>query len=346
MDSINIPLTKLSDCGGCGGKIGAGTLSSLLNSVSSVSDPNLLVGFDKNDDASVYQISPELALVQTLDFFPPIHDNPFIYGQIAAANALSDVYAMGAEPKTAQNILCVPKKMHPSVLQEILQGGLKKVHEAGAILTGGHSIYDEIPKYGLSVTGFIHPQKVLSNAGAQPGDVLFLTKPIGVGVLTTAQKGDLLSEKSANKLVDLMTTLNKSARDIMINFQVHACTDITGFGLLGHALEMAKSSDVQIELAIKQVDFIPEALEFAEMGMIPRVAYENRAFCEKSIQIGSTQRKEVDLLYDPQTSGGLLISVDKKDADGLEKALKGMVPSTQRIGVVVAYQGKKRIFLH
>ena len=264
-----IKLTKLAKCAGCGAKVGAGILAQLLGDIRVHSDPNLLVGFDKSDDASVYKVSDELALVQTVDFFPPIADDPYVFGQIAATNALSDVYAMGGEPKLCLNIMAVPESMPKETVHEILRGGYDKVYEAGALITGGHSIYDDEPKYGLAVTGFIHPDRILTNSGAKPGDVLFLTKPLGIGIFTTAQKAELLSEDGKQLAQRLMTTLNKSARDAMVPFRVHACTDVTGFSFLGHASEMAAGSDVQLRIDTAAIDLIPEALDFARMGILP-----------------------------------------------------------------------------
>ena len=230
----DVKLTKLAKCAGCGAKVGAGVLAKLLEGISVHEDPNLLVGFDKSDDASVYKITDDLAIVQTLDFFPPIADDPYLFGQIAATNALSDVYAMGGEPKLALNIMCIPKDMPRDAVHALLRGGYEKVFEAGALITGGHSIFDDEPKYGLSVTGFVHPDRILTNSGAKEGDVLLLTKPLGIGVLTTAQRAELLSDEGKALAYRLMTTLNKSARDCMVKYRVHACTDVTGFGLLGH----------------------------------------------------------------------------------------------------------------
>ena len=276
-------LTKLAKCAGCGAKVGAGILAQLLGDIRVHSDPNLLVGFDKSDDASVYKVSDELALVQTVDFFPPIADDPYVFGQIAATNALSDVYAMVGEPKLCLNIMAVPESMPKQTVHEILRGGYDKVYEAGALITGGHSIYDDEPKYGLAVTGFIHPDRILTNSGAKPGDVLFLTKPLGIGILTTAQKAELLSEDGKQLAQRLMTTLNKSARDAMVPFRVHACTDVTGFSFLGHASEMAAGSDVQLRIDTAAIDLIPEALDFARMGILPAGMYRNRTFAEPMV---------------------------------------------------------------
>jgi selenide,water dikinase len=341
----DVKLTKLAKCAGCGAKVGAGTLAKLLGDMKVLHDPNLLVGFDKSDDASVYKLTDDIAIVQTVDFFPPICDDPYTFGAIAATNALSDVYAMGGEPKLALNIMAVPKDMPPETVHEILRGGYEKAYEAGTIITGGHSILDEEPKYGLAVTGFAHPEKVLTNSGAKPGDVLLFTKPIGIGILTTSAKVGMVSKESMDLALKLMTTLNKSARDIMAKYRVHACTDVTGFGLLGHGLEMAQGSGVEIHLDVDQIDLIPEALELANIGMLPEGMYRNRAFAEDSVDAGEVEVARQDMLYDPQTAGGLLIAADPADAQSLFNELKPSVPSAQIIGKVKEYRGGKRIFL-
>ncbi len=340
-----IKLTKLASCAGCGAKVGAGVLAQLLDGIKVHSDANLLVGFDKSDDASVYKISDDLALVQTVDFFPPIADDPYTFGAIAATNALSDVYAMGGEPKLALNIMAVPEGMPKEAVHEMLRGGYDKVYEAGALITGGHSILDPEPKYGLAVTGFVRPDKMLTNSGAKPGDVLLFTKPIGIGILTTAAKAEMLTPELEKRMTGLMMTLNKAARDVMVKYNVHACTDVTGFGMLGHLSEMATGSDVEITLHVDGVDLIPEAYEFAQMGLLPAGMYRNRNFAEKYVDAGETELAKQDMLYDPQTSGGLLIAVDPADADALFAELKGAVPSAQRIGTVSEYRGGARIFL-
>lgn len=341
----DIKLTKLAKCAGCGAKVGAGVLAKLLDGIRVHRDPNLLVGFDKSDDASVYRVSDDLALVQTVDFFPPIDDDPYIFGQIAATNALSDVYAMGGEPKLALNIMAVPEKLPKEAVHALLRGGYDKVYEAGAIITGGHSILDDEPKYGLAVTGFVHPQKLLTNSGAQAGDVLFLTKPLGIGILTTAAKAELTDEATNVRIKRLMTTLNKGARDVMVRYRTHACTDVTGFGLLGHSLELAQGSDMELALDTAAFSFLPGAEEFAEMGILPAGMYRNRSFGEASVAAGDVPLAVQDMLYDPQTSGGLLIAVHPDDADALEAELRTAVPAAQRIGVVREYRGGKRIFL-
>ena len=340
-----IKLTKLAKCAGCGAKVGAGILVQLLGDIRVRQDENLLVGFDKSDDASVYKVSDELALVQTVDFFPPIADNPYTFGQIAATNALSDVYAMGGEPKLCLNIMAVPESMPKEAVHDILRGGYDKVYEAGALITGGHSIYDDEPKYGLAVTGFVHPDKVLTNSGAKPGDALFLTKPLGIGILTTAEKADLLSENGKAFAVRLMTTLNKGARDVMVKYRVHACTDVTGFSLMGHGLEMAQGSDTELHIDTAQVDFLPRVVDFADMGILPAGMYRNRNFAEEFVDAGEVPLAVQDALYDPQTSGGLLIAVHPVDAEAMYAELKDAVPSAQRIGTVEPYRGGKRIFL-
>ena len=340
-----VKLTKLAQCAGCGAKVGAGTLAQLLEGLKVHRDPNLLVGFDKSDDASVYKVSDDLALVQTVDFFPPIADDPYLFGQIAATNALSDVYAMGGEPRLALNLMCVPEDMPREAVHAMLRGGYDKVYEAGCLITGGHSIFDREPKYGLSVTGFVHPDHILTNSGAQPGDVLLLTKPLGIGVLTTANKAELASPEAMERAYGLMTTLNKAARDAMVRYRVHACTDVTGFGLMGHLLEMAQGSDVEAHLSVGDIDLIPEALELAKMGLLPEGMYRNRTFAEPWVEVGDTPLHCQDLLFDPQTAGGLLMAVHPGDAQALYRELEGAVPSAQRIGRVEEYRGGKRIFL-
>ena len=303
MEKETVKLTKLSKCAGCGAKVGAGVLAQLLQDIKVHSDPNLLVGFDHSDDASVYKISDELALVQTVDFFPPIADDPYLFGQIAATNALSDVYAMGGEPKLCLNIMAVPEKMPMDAVHDILRGGYDKVYEAGALITGGHSIHDDEPKYGLAVTGFVHPDRVLTNSGAKPGDMLFLTKPLGIGILSTAAKADMVSEEGQRRMFELMTIYTEA------------------------------------------LDLIPEARELAKYGLIPAGAYRNRTFAEKAVELTGIELCVQDMLFDPQTSGGLLIACASVDADRMYEELKKTVPSAQRIGTVQAYEGGKRIFL-
>ena len=330
-----VKLTKLASCAGCGAKVGAGTLCNLLAGFQTHYDANLLVGYDKSDDASVYKVSDELAIVQTTDFFPPIVDDPFMYGQIAATNALSDVYAMGGEPKLALNIMCIPEKMDKATVQEILRGGYAKAYEAGAIITGGHTIHGAEPIYGLAVTGFVQPENVWTNSGAQPGDVLLLTKPLGVGILTTAAKAGLVEQELLDKLYVQMSTLNKYAHDVLVNYSVHACTDVTGFALLGHSLEMAQGSGVTVHLKAQDVPYHEEAYEMADMGFIPAGAYRNRDFAEAGVRVvGEVARALQDIFYDPQTSGGLLCAVPAAEAEACLAELRAVAPSTRIIGYV------------
>ncbi len=341
----NIKLTKLASCAGCGAKVGAGVLAQLLSDIKVVKDERLLVGFDKSDDASVYKINDDTAIVQTVDFFPPIADDPYIFGQIAAVNAMSDIYAMGGEPKLALNIMAVPKSMDKEHVHEILRGGYDKAYEAGVIITGGHSIFDEEPKYGLAVTGFINPDKVITNSCAKVGDVLFLTKPIGIGILTTGMKAEIVSEESEKLAYSIMTTLNKSARNVMIKYKIHACTDVTGFSLMGHLLEMVQGSEVNAEIHTADIDLIEEAKSLAKMGVLPEGLYRNRSYAESYVDEGNTELYIQDMLFDPQTAGGLLIAVDEADADRFYEELKTAVPSAQRIGVITPKTDGKRIKL-
>ena len=303
-------------------------------------DENLLVGFDSSDYAAVYKVREDLAIVQTVDFFPPMVDDPYVFGQIAATNSLSDVYAMGSTPATAMNLICFPSCLPVSIMGEILAGGYAKVQEAGAIIAGGHTIEDEEPKYGLCVTGFIHPKDVLTNAGCQVGDALVLTKSLGTGILSTGGKADLLTDGEYKRMVELMTTLNKSARDAMVKYHVHACTDVTGFGLLGHSYEMAQGSGVELELNVDAIDLIPEALEFANMGLLPAGMYRNRSFAEPGVDVGAIELCKQDLLYDPQTAGGLLISLPEHKAPELLRQLEEFTGDARLVGYVKPFDGK------
>lgn len=282
------------------------------------------MGLETSDDAGVYQLTPDLALVQTVDFFTPIVDDPFTFGQIAVANALSDVYAMGGRPLTAMNLVAFPvKTLASSVLKDILLGGLSKMEEAEVTLVGGHTVDDPEIKYGLSVTGLVHPKKILSNAKAIPGDLLVLTKPIGTGIIATALKGRMASEKAVRQMVESMTALNRKASEKMQALGAHACTDITGFGLIGHGLEMAKASHVGLRIWANKVPVFPEAMEYARIGLIPAGAYSNRQFFSCRMDVRSSVSVVLgDLFYDPQTSGGLLISLPLREAEELVGALR------------------------
>lgn len=317
-----IHLTKLAPNCGCAAKVGPGTLTGVLCGLPKFQDPNLLVGTETSDDAAVYKISDELAMIQTLDFFTPVADDPYDFGQIAAANALSDIYAMGGEPKTALNIVAFPKNMDTAILGEILKGGADKVMEAGAVLAGGHTIQDDTPKYGLSVTGFVHPDKFWKNFGAQTGDRLILTKPLGTGIVNTAIKADLVSERAREAALRSMKTLNKSARDVLKKHTVHACTDVTGFGLGGHGTEMAEGSNKTLVLETKLLPILPDVEEYASMGLIPGGAYRNREYAEKAGYISTAELWREDLVFDPQTSGGLLAAVPAEETEEILQELK------------------------
>jgi len=283
----------------------------------------------------VYRISDDLALIQTVDFFTPIVDDPYWFGQIAAANALSDVYAMGGTPKTAMNLAAFPAKtMDLSILRQIIQGGVDKLKEAEVVLIGGHSIEDKEIKYGLSVTGVVHPERVLAKKNLRRGDCLVLTKPLGTGIVNTAIKADLVSEHLLEKVTRLMAELNRDAARIMADFDISACTDVTGFGLLGHLAEMVNGSGCSARIDSGQTPVISEALEFAAMGLIPAGAYKNREFREQMIIFAEqVPRTLQDLLYDPQTSGGLLISVSEVHCAALVSALKdGGIDDAAQIG--------------
>lgn len=278
-------------------------------------------------------------MVQTIDFFPPVVDDPYAFGQIAAANALSDVYAMGAKPVLAMNLLCYPTCLSKEDVQAILTGGASKVAEAGAVLAGGHTIQDPEPKYGLCVSGFVNPKKVLTNSGAKPGDQLILTKPLGIGVMTTAAKADLITPEEFAPAVESMATLNKTAGEIIANFTIHSCTDVTGFGLLGHAYEMADASSVSFRMDSSTIPVLPKALELADMGILPAGAYSNMGYVKKWVSCQkAVPRALFDLLADPQTSGGLLAAVPKNEAKELIKQLQDAIPWARIIGEVTDHQ--------
>ncbi len=300
-------------------------------------DDNLIVGLETSDDAAVYKINDETAIIQTLDFFTPVVDDPYTFGQIAAANSLSDVYAMGGEPRLALNIVCFPDCLEPRVLGEILRGGADKVIEAGAILVGGHTVSDDEPKYGLSVTGFVHPDKVLANCSAKAGDLLVLTKPIGLGIINTAIKADFASPQVYEKAVKVMTTLNKYGKEAIDRAGgVSSLTDITGFGLLGHVLEMAEGSGVTIKLKSSDIPLIDGAIEYANMGLVPAGSYANKKHIGDKVHfVNEIPQYMKDILYDPQTSGGLLISIKKENVAILLKELENNPVEYAIIGEVL-----------
>ena len=298
-------------------------------------DPNLLVGFDESDDAAVYRVGDDIAMVQTVDFFPPVVDDPYTFGQIAAANALSDVYAMGGVPKLAMNLLAFPSCLPLEAVGEILAGGASKVAEAGAVIAGGHSIEDPEPKYGLCVTGLVHPDRVLTNSGANMGDILVLTKPLGTGILTTAAKAELLEEGDYREMVAVMTALNRAAAEAAVPLRPNACTDITGFGLMGHAKELAEGSGLTVELWPSRVPILPKALELAQDGIIPAGAYRNLDFAGPEVETAGEFPQEVlDCLYDPQTAGGLLVSIPEDRAEELLRRLADSGVSAAAVGAV------------
>lgn len=309
-------------------------------------DSRLLVGLESSDDAAIYQIDANRALIQTLDFFTPVIDDPYTFGQIAAANSLSDVYAMGGEPLTAMNIVCFPNCLPPEVLGEIMRGGADKIYESGAVLVGGHSVDDDEPKYGLSVTGVVSPVEVRANSHAKSGDVLILTKPLGLGIINTAIKADFTSEETIKKAVFIMSYLNKDARDAMQEVGVNGCTDITGFGLLGHAYEMASASEVSLEINAHKVPIIEEAIELGEMGMVPTGTYGNKEYVDDHIHwMQETSDIMKDLLCDPQTSGGLLISVPEEKAPLLLSKLEDRSKTAYAAIGRVLPRGEKEIIV-
>ncbi|WP_312649080.1 selenide, water dikinase SelD [Aminipila sp.] len=340
----NVKLTQLSKSAGCAAKLEPGVLSRILDKLPKIADENLIVGTETSDDAAVYKISEEIALVQTLDFFPPMVDDPYIFGQIAAANALSDIYAMGGNPITALNIVAYPSCLGEEVLGEILRGGADKVREAGASIAGGHSINDEEPKYGLSVTGIVNPKKILRNYGAQPGDVLILTKPLGCGLINTAVKAGMASFDASKEAIMSMTALNKKAKEVFGQFNIHSCTDVTGFGLAGHALEMASASGVSFEIDTKRLPVFFEALNYARMGLVPEGTYRNHKFVSSKVEFGFISEEYKDLVCDPQTSGGLLVSVEKEHSEDIIKNLHQAMPDV-KLGIIGKVFDKKEKYI-
>lgn len=306
-------------------------------------DENVLVGIEGFEDAGVYKVTDEIALVQTVDFFTPVVDDPYWFGQIAAANALSDIYAMGATPKTALNLVCFsPKKFDISILKSIIRGGADKIREAGVSLLGGHSVDDDEIKYGLSVTGIVHPGKVILNEGARPWDVLVLTKPLGTGIMNTAIKGRLLDYDAAMGLAKVMATLNRAAAEAMLSVNVHACTDVTGFGLAGHLKEMIRDS-LGVELHAEELPYFQESVEFAASGIVPGGLYRNRDFYSEHV-ITSRSDFFFDIIFDPQTSGGLLIALDPSDRAKFEETAVRLGVDYRIIGTFLA-EPKGKILL-
>jgi len=309
----------------------------VLRALPRISNPNVLIGYDTADDAGVYRLSADLALVQTVDFFTPIVDDPFTFGAIAAANALSDVYAMGGRPISALSIVAFPANGDPEILEAILTGGLEKMREAGCAVLGGHSVADPEIKFGYAVTGAIHPDRIKANAGARPGDALVFTKALGTGVIGTALKRGIARPESVEAATASMLTLNRAACETMLRFDVHGCTDITGFGLIGHAREMAVASGLTLEIDTAAVPVLPGALDAVRAGAIPGGLKNNVEFASCAVEAAaSLDPALLELLYDPQTSGGLLISLSEADAAALVEAL----PGAARIGQVRARDNK------
>lgn len=338
-------LTELSRTSGWAAKIGPETLSKILGKLPKMEDKNLIVGIETSDDAAVYKMNDETAIIQTLDFFTPVVDDPYTFGQIAAANSLSDVYAMGGKPTVALNIVCFPSCLHIDVLGEILKGGADKVIESGAVVIGGHTVDDNEPKYGLSVMGIVHPDKVLKNYGSKPGDVVIITKPLGTGIINTAIKGEIASKEAYDKAVKVMCTLNKYAGEIIVNYKITACTDITGFGLMGHAYEMASASKVTLKLSMDKIPYIEEAREYAQIGLVPAGSYNNRNYIDGKFEFNDTPEWMKDILFDPQTSGGLLITCSREESEKIMCELSNLELQSSVIGEAIPQQGEKYIIV-
>lgn len=339
-----VRLTTLSHKGGCGCKIGPADLMQVLKELPVTEPhPDLLVGLETSDDAGVFRLNDEMALVQTVDFFTPIVDDPYAFGQVAAANALSDVYAMGGKPLTVLNIVAFPiSTLDKSILADILRGAADKVREAGATLLGGHSIDDPEPKFGLAVTGLVHPERVQKNAGAQVGDRLIITKPIGVGIMTTALKNQKLTDAEIDRVTQVMTTLNKTAAEVMADYRVHGCTDVTGFGLMGHAMEMAKGSGVGLRIDSERVPFLGRVRELAEQGTVPGGTKNNFKHVQDHVKFDDRLDEIARwMLCDATTSGGLLIAVHPEDEVSLLDSLIQAGVEAAVIGEAVAeHQGE------
>jgi selenide,water dikinase len=330
-------LTDRAKAAGCAGKLGPADLAGILSGLELPTHPDLLVGTGTSDDAGVFRIAPDLALVQTVDFFPPIVDDPFEFGAVAAANALSDVYAMGGEPRTALNIACFPQSGVPrAVLQDILRGALAKAAEAGVFVLGGHTVADEEIKFGMAVTGFIHPDRILRNVGARPGDVLVLTKPLGTGIVVTAAKRGAGTPAEHAAALASMTTLNAAASRVLRDFAVHACTDVTGFGLMGHGYEMAHGSGVRLVLDADRLPLLPGARALAGAGMTAGCR-RNREWLADKVEVASTLPADlIEVAFDPQTSGGLLAAVAPAEAVRAVDALAAAGVAATTVGVAEA----------
>jgi len=341
--SDEIQLTALASCAGCAAKMAPGLLSQVLQPLSQVSHPDLLIGLHTSDDAAVYRIAPDRALVQTIDFFPPVVDDPYDYGRIAAANSMSDVFAMGGDVVLALNVAAWPAEVDPAHFERVLAGGWAMVTQAGGVIAGGHTVMDDEPKYGLSVTGFVHPDRVLTKGGAQPGDRLMLTKPIGAGVITTAHKNGVADRPTIQAAIDSMTTLNRAASRVALAAGAHACTDVTGYGLMGHAYEMAERSGARLVINAGQVPLLPGARALAEAGQLPGGYHRNRGHYGE-ISPGARVSDDLDttlatLIYNPETSGGLLMAIAPAALDRFHRACDEHQVRAWEIGVVEAGEG-------
>ncbi len=338
-----IDLLKLVDQGGCSAKLPAGELKKALDGLPKITHKNLLVDIETHDDGGVYKINDEYALIQTTDFFPPVCSDPYDFGQVAAANALSDVYAMGGQVITAMNLVMFPADQPLEALKEILRGGQNKVAEAGGVIMGGHTITDDIPKFGLAVTGWVHPDKIVTNAAARAGDVLILTKPIGTGVIVSAWKNGLIDESVYRTAINSMKQLNKDAAIIMDEYAVKCATDITGFGLIGHALKMAEGSGVSVRLDAQKVPVFNEVMDLIDMGVIPGASFRNKEFAEEHCEFDQEiSYNHKMLLFDAQTSGGLFMCApNNKAAKMVEKLRQAGYPATTVVGEVVEKEGKE-----
>ena len=333
----DIKMSKLASCGGCGAKVGAGMLSQILQGIPTVKDENLLVGYDTSDDAAVYKVSDDLAIVQTLDFFPPIVDDPYMFGQIAAANAISDIYAMGATPKIALNIMTVTPQMPKEMIHEVLRGGYEKAYEAGVIIAGGHTINDQEPKYGLSVTGLVDPHRMYTNDTGMPGDKLVLTKALGVGLLCTANRVGEAAPEEMEAAIRSMTTLNKTAAELSRKYRVHAATDVTGFSFLGHLHEMM-GGKLSCVIHANAVPVLPGAEKAADAFLYTAAGQRNRNHTGPFVRFKNVSFAMEEVLFDPQTSGGLLLAVDPADAAALEQALCAAGLPASIVGEILSKQ--------
>lgn len=335
----NVKLTSMVKTSGCAAKLPPEALHSVIDTLPLHTSDRLIEGFESADDALVYRVKDDIVSIQTVDFFPPMVDDPYIFGQVAAANALSDVYAMGGEPNVAMNLLCFPSCLDLSVMKDILLGGLNKIEEAGAVVAGGHTISDPTPKYGLCVTGFMKESDVWSNKGAKVGDAIVLTKALGVGIINTALKGGEASPESAKEAIDSMTRLNKEGRDAARDLSVHAATDVTGFSIAGHSTEVASASGVSIVIDTASLPILSGALEYARFGLLPEGMYHNLDYVSGKVEFSSSLDQEMkDLCCDPETSGGLLLFLPREDAETLVNRISK--PYCKIVGRVVERKEK------